>query len=430
MERRRKRAPVAPGVRRFGRKLRRLSGLWILSGVAVAPGCARGPQTAATHAIETVRVVEDARVDFARQATQAERFGLTTTPARPASSRPTTDDTSTNLAWTTPSGWVELAPSNMRAANFRVAGDANAECYLTLLAGDAGGLAANVNRWRAQLSLPPLPASEIDALPRAELLGGQAAFVEAAGSWKGMNGTEVRPSWRLVGLLLVDPNGSAFLKMTGPDDLVAAQRDAFRALARSFHSKLDPASTTPAPSGTSATELSSGAKSEAPSSGASPTEPPSSVIGSVGDATNDGATTHSAAEAAGFAFEVPSGWRRAPDRPSRAFSFFAGPGEDLQCYLTALDGDAGGLLANVNRWRGQLGLTSIESGQLDLMPTVSVLGHDARLVESDGVGASLIGAACMGADRSVFVKMTGPKDLVKAQRGAFLTFCGSLKDVR
>ena len=33
--------------------------------------------------------------------------------------------------WETPAGWVELAPTGTREANFKVAGDAQTECYLT-----------------------------------------------------------------------------------------------------------------------------------------------------------------------------------------------------------------------------------------------------------------------------------------------------------
>lgn len=364
----------------------------MIGGVAFAPGCAPGTQSVATHSIDSVRVVDDAHVDFDKHATHAERFGLSTSRTKTATPSASSSDDGAGFTWTTPKGWTELPPSTMRVANFRVDGDSGAECYMTMLAGDAGGLAANVNRWRTQLSLPAMPARDIEALPKSELLGQQAVLVDAVGSWKGMSGGDARPNWRLLGLLLVGPNGSVFLKMTGPDAIVAAQRDAFCALARSFHSKSDPA---PA-QGTDAIE------------------------------ENKAAEDH----AAGFAFTIPTGWRRAPDRPSRAFSLFAGSSEELQCYVTVLEGDAGGTLSNVNRWRGQLGLTSIQLADVSVMPTLTLLGSEARLVECDGVGASLIGVACNGEKRSVFVKMTGPKDLVNVQRAAFLEFCSSLKDAQ
>jgi hypothetical protein len=127
---------------------------------------------------------------------------------------------------------------------------------------------------------------------------------------------------------------------------------------------------------------------------------------------------------------MPAGWHHAPDRAARAFTLFAGAGEGLECYVTSLGGDAGGTLANVNRWRGQLGLTPVSDSDLAAMTPLQVMGRDAVLVECDGAASSLIGASCNGADRSVFIKMTGPRDLVKAQRSAFLAFCASLGEAQ
>ena len=84
----------------------------------------------------------------------------------------------------------------MRVANFNPAGDERAECYLTMLSGDAGGLGPNVNRWRAQLGLAPLAPRELEALPHKPLLGRDAVFIDFAGTWQGMSGKESRDHWR------------------------------------------------------------------------------------------------------------------------------------------------------------------------------------------------------------------------------------------
>jgi hypothetical protein len=138
------------------------------------------------------------------------------------------------LSWETPQGWTERPPTSLRVANFRVAGDERAECYLTLLNGDAGGLAANVNRWRTQMSQPALSADEIAALPRCELLGREAVLLDVEGTWTGMSGADRAEGRRLVGALLVQPDGSAFLKMVGPAELIAGEVERFKAVARSL----------------------------------------------------------------------------------------------------------------------------------------------------------------------------------------------------
>lgn len=138
------------------------------------------------------------------------------------------------LTWTTPAGWTQIAPTAMRAANFRVGADGAAECYLTLLGGAGGGLEANLNRWRAQMGQAPLTAEQIAELPTAPLLGGDAVLVDFEGSFAGMGGGERIENARLVGLTLIDERGAAFLKMTGPSTIVGGQLEAFLALAASM----------------------------------------------------------------------------------------------------------------------------------------------------------------------------------------------------
>jgi hypothetical protein len=396
----------------------------ILCALAFAPACSQGP---ANHSIDGSRIVESTSADFGKSTTTAERFGLSKSPGStssvPQSPHGVTDVSGSatkpsGLAWTTPAGWKEKAPLSMRVANFAPGGDERAECYLTMLSGDAGGLGANVNRWRTQLGLSPLGSRELEALPMKPMFGHDAVFVDFAGTWKGMGGTDAKEHWRLAGMLLFDPNGSAFLKMTGPDDVVEAQIDAMCELATSFRSAGTPAERTDASAMNNASDAATSSSASASMSNTGTSSTASSAAMS-----NTGGTHETAG---GFSFTMPAGWHKAPDRPARAFTLFAGAGESLECYVTSLGGDAGGTLANVNRWRGQLGLTPVGDTDLAAMSKVQVMGHDAVLVECDGAAASLIGASCNGSDRSVFVKMTGPRDLVKAQRSAFLAFCASL----
>src|SRR6185436_5733350 len=131
-------------------------------------------------------------------------------------------------------GWTEAAPTAMRVANFTIGADKRTECYLTLLGGDGGGLGANINRWRKQMSLPALGATEIEALERVDMLGGQGAFVDFSGTWTGMSGSERGDGYRLAGVVLSGPDGAAFLKMVGPDPVVGAQIENLKAFARSL----------------------------------------------------------------------------------------------------------------------------------------------------------------------------------------------------
>jgi hypothetical protein len=370
------------------------------------------------------KAVSRAGVDLTGDAKNANPHGAanphgTTNPHGTPSAATTPVDgsagSSSSFAWTTPPGWTELPSTSMRTANFRPAGDPHAECYLTFLVGDAGGLGANVNRWRAQLSLPPLTGTEIDALPKAAFLGRGAALLEGTGTWKGMNGGESAPGWGLLGLLLVDPNGSAFLKMTGPAKTVAAEREAFLALAKSFRAAgaPEPKASDASPKASDVDAKANGSESSKPADSAPAPHPKS------GDAN-----------ASGLSWTLPDGWRTAPEKPMRAASFFAGPGESVECYVSIFPGEAGGLLANVNRWRGQLDLPELTGVDCEHLESFPMLGRRGVVVEIEGKGTKLVGAACTGSDHSVFVKMTGPPELVREQRGAFLAFCMSLGETK
>lgn len=135
------------------------------------------------------------------------------------------------FTWTAPEGWQERPPSTFRTANYVVPG--GAECYVTLLGGDAGGARANADRWRAQMGLAPLDDASFAELPRVELLGGEGLLVEAAGAFRGMTGDEV-PDALLLGAIGALQGRAVFVKMVGPRASVEPQREAFLAFCRSL----------------------------------------------------------------------------------------------------------------------------------------------------------------------------------------------------
>src|SRR5688500_16517882 len=63
---------------------------------------------------------------------------------------------------------------------------------------------------------------------------------------------------------------------------------------------------------------------------------------------------------------VPEGWTEQPASGMRLGSFAVpgreGPAADMS--VVALSGPAGGDLANINRWRGQIGLAPLSAGEL------------------------------------------------------------------
>ena len=373
------------GPRTAGRRPR-----WLVASSVVALvgfGCSGG---SGPHQIDDVREVHQLVDPASGPATSAERFGLSL--GQPQRSEQNTDSPGSTFRWTLPEGWEELTPTPMRHANFRVAGREDVECYLSVLPGRAGGVGANVNRWRGQMGLEALDQAALENLPHGELLGQSAVLVEMAGDYRGM-GSEAQPDFRLTGLILEAGTSTVFLKMVGPAQVVDEEQGRFQQLAASLE---------PAGASRSAT-------------------------------SNDIPTL----QAGGIGWDTPAGWTRAPDRSVRVVTFLPDAAPATECYVTLLPGNAGGEVANVNRWRGQMGLTPLTPEEILELPRHRVLGTDALLVELTGdfVGMSgarvtdayFLGLICELGGRTLFVKMTGPGETTRPEREAFLGFSASLR---
>ena len=133
------------------------------------------------------------------------------------------------LVWATPEGWQEGTPSQMRLIDFKFGPKQEGECYLTAMPGPAGGLAANINRWRGQMGQPALTDAEIEKLPRKSLLGTEAHFVTIDGDFKGVGAEGSQTGYRMLGVIQQSPELTIFIKMTGPKALVEQNAAAFDA---------------------------------------------------------------------------------------------------------------------------------------------------------------------------------------------------------
>lgn len=137
---------------------------------------------------------------------------------------------SNSLTWTAPAHWVAKAPGAMRKGSFAIKsenGGADADLSITAFPGDTGGLLANLNRWRGQVSLPPLAAGELEgALEHFDGAGLHFEVVNFVGT---ANGAPTR----MLGAVLSRPGETWFFKLMGPDALVAGQKEDFLNFLRS-----------------------------------------------------------------------------------------------------------------------------------------------------------------------------------------------------
>jgi hypothetical protein len=101
--------------------------------------------------------------------------------------------------------------------------------------------------------------------------------------------------------------------------------------------------------------------------------------------------------------------------------------------VVRLSGDAGGFVANINRWRGQLGLDAAEEADIRQAAKegTSPLGPftAVKLANPDGPKGML--AAVYALDgATLFVKLSAPTPAIDGLEQPFLDFCASIAEAR
>lgn len=138
-------------------------------------------------------------------------------------STPVATASGAGLTWSAPATWKIKAASAMRKGSY-IVGEAGAEADLSITAfpGDVGGEVANVNRWRGQVSLPPLGDGEVaGAVTRLTANNLPITIVDFAG-------TGAKPQ-RVLGAIVPYAGATWFFKLIGPDAVVAQARAEFLA---------------------------------------------------------------------------------------------------------------------------------------------------------------------------------------------------------
>jgi hypothetical protein len=129
-----------------------------------------------------------------------------------------------------------------------------------------------------------------------------------------------------------------------------------------------------------------------------------------------------------LAWEAPAGWTPGPASAMRKASYsIAGSAGDAELSVTAFPGDVGGELANVNRWRGQVGMSPLSEGELDAaVSRTESAGLRVTVVELFPAGTpgakSILGAIVPFGGSTWFFKVSGPGATVREAKGAFASF--------
>lgn len=307
------------------------------------------------------------------------------------------------LHWEVPEGWTPVPNTNtMRFATLMAGeGEDSLEVAITQLTGAAGGIAANINRWRGQVGLPPAGDEELaqQAQRVTSREGAPGIIVDLIGPGEPPAGAP-----RMLAAIFPTETHSWFIKAMGSSDVVERHRAKFVTLCESV-----------------------GFDGGAAVAAMPPQSPPPAGMGPGLSAGPSGGG--SGGRSGGPAWDaLPDGWTAdAQARPMSVVSFtVSGGGQEAALTITPLGGDQD-LLANINRWRRQLGLPPLAGLADDPPQPIEVAGAPGSLVDLGGPEGRTLAVIAPRGGMTWFYKLSGPDPLVESQRDAFEAFVRSVR---
>ncbi len=305
---------------------------------------------------------------------------ISATPAVEAEPEPVSSAQS--VVWQAPEDWKEEQAGQFLTAAYAL--PSGGRVTVSKLAGDGGGLAANLNRWRGQVGLKPVAENDVSGQP--------LKIADSEEVMQLFNLTSVDSAAEAEGILagiLPLKSETWYFKFTGPVGVLRQSDVAFAEFLRSVRI--------------------------AGSGKRAPVAAPSGVKK--------------------INVTPPEGWTASEGSAMRAASFsIAGPeGDTADVSVVPIPGDSGSILDNVNRWRSQLKLAPLASendpalGKKEGSPVGELFVSHMTSTEPilNGKKAAIASAILKRPGMTWFFKITGEASLVEANLGKFDAFVRS-----
>jgi len=321
---------------------------------------------------------------------------------------PAIDVNATPVQWKTPAGWTELAPTSVRLGNFLVTGkgEKKAEVAITSFPGSVGTELDNVNRWRREIGLATASEKEI-ASKEIKINSSAAKLYDLAGATVGT-----------VVAVLPRNGASWFFKLRGDKELVAETQPAFLEFLKTIRFPTNAATVQSAGvlENIAANPHAHGLPTLDPHAGIAP--------GTSGPANDDPK------------WNVPPTWKEQPPgmMVKKTFSVANDKGQKAGIAISVFPGDVGGNFANVNRWRGQMGLPPASQDEFPkVTQSLDVIGGKALSVDLKGTDAKtgkparLVAAIVPHGEETWFYKLLGNDAVVAREKESFLKFVQTVR---
>ncbi len=312
------------------------------------------------------------------------------------------------VQWTMPEGWhQERNPRPMILAVFHPNSNHKPDIEVSAFPGDVGGVLANINRWRNQIQLPPITDAVLHE--HIDILNTQGSF---GGMMDAVNPQTGR---RTIAVIIQDGQGmSWFIKATDADALVSAQKAAIKQFAESFRF-VTPGS--PQAQGHQHTH----------------THPAPAAAAQTPTAARPAAPAYSGLDA--ITFTTPSHWKMDATPPSMLLAGYDSttPAGVARVTIARLHGDGGGLLPNINRWRGQIGLPPVPSLAMQPVALLEVPGAQVTLVDLAGAaegsfaGQRILMGVIARPGETWYFKLTGDNAVADEQKASFIAAIESIR---
>lgn len=305
------------------------------------------------------------------------------------------------VSWTLPKAWKELDPTSMRLGNFQIPGQDGKQAEVAIMSfpGTTGSELDNWNRWRREVGL--------DSTTAADMKSDSVPLGEARAKLYDIPGAE---SHNVIAVMMRE-GASWFFKMRGDKDVVAANKAAFLEFLRSI--RFEAGQAKPKDVVAAKRDPHAGLNLEGK------VKQPTRLGGAEAVEGQDGPK-----------WNVPATWQ-AKVAPPMVMKSFGVSGDDGQATvaISKFPGDVGGAHANVNRWRGQLGLAPVKADELPkFTTTVDAQAGKATFVDFTGTDnktgkpARMVAAFIRVGEETWFYKMTGDDALVTKEKPAFTEF--------
>jgi hypothetical protein len=330
------------------------------------------------------------------------------------------------VAYEKPASWSPAEQDAVSVVNFVIDTDkGHATVNVTPLGDFAGQEAMFVNMWREQIGLPSLSGADAEKALSPIKVGGRDGKIFE------ITGTVEDKTRKIVTAIVERPGATWFYKLAGDEAVVDAQKPTFLSFIQTVRLASEPApkpeAASPAPTVAEAAppapasaEAPVPAKASAPAEAPTPAEAPAPTTASApipppaAPAPPTPPPAEPAAESKAAA--VPAGWRAIQPGPMQAAKF-AVPDQGAakaEVSVSVFGSDTGGPLANINRWRGQVGLDPVdEAGLAGITKPIPGL-EGSILADFSKENRRMVGAIVPRAGRWWFYKLLGDADAVAA----------------